>query len=416
MIARLVACACLATGFAHAGEFSFDTSEFEKQPLELSGSVELKSDRAWLRRDSSVYRLNGLNRDTLARNTGTLKLHARYTAGSTSVNLKGSAEARRDELGSERIARFDEAYVSFKPDPGFTVDVGKQVLKWGKGYAWNPVGFVERQKDPNDVDLAREGYTMLTADLIRNFSGDLKTVAFTPVLLPVGNQTNSDFGKPQHANLAAKLYLLYRDTDIDLTWAAAGSRGARYGIDFSRNFGSALEFHGEWARTRAVDRATIDATGAISRSSADTTSLLLGLRYLTPGDTTLIAEWYRNGNGYARDELSDFLRLAASGNPALLARARLVAPAYTRPSAGREYFYLRASQKEPFDIVYLTPAITLMINRADRSWSLTPELAYNGFTNVDLRLRATWLGGGALTEFGEKPNARKIELSARLYF
>ena len=50
-------------------------------------------------------------------------------------------------------------------------------LKWGKGYAWNPVGFVERANGPNDVELAHEGYTMVAADFIRNFSddgGDLK--------------------------------------------------------------------------------------------------------------------------------------------------------------------------------------------------------------------------------------------------
>ena len=38
------------------------------------------------------------------------------------------------------------------------MEAGKRTLRWGKGYAWNPIGFVERPKDPNDPDLAREGY------------------------------------------------------------------------------------------------------------------------------------------------------------------------------------------------------------------------------------------------------------------
>ncbi|MDZ4253265.1 MAG: hypothetical protein U1A72_11925 [Sulfuritalea sp.] len=415
----LVLLACLLAGGAQAEDFKFDAAEFDKQPFEFGGYLELKTDRSWLNRDGSFYTLNGLARDTLERNTATLKLNAKYTRGIASFNLRANADARRDELGSEGTLRFDEAYVSFKPDPGFTLDAGKIAAKWGKGYAWNPVGFIERMKDPNDVELAREGYTMLAADFIRNFSddgGDLKTVAFTPVLLPVGTQTNQDFGRPNHLNAAAKLYLLYRDTDIDFTWLANGSRSSRFGIDFSRNLSSALEIHGEWARLRDVEQRRIDAAGNVSSETRDATSYLLGLRYLTEHDTTWIAEYYRNGTGYTQSQLTDFHRLVDSGNPALLAKARQISPSYGRPNAGERYLYLRASQKEPFDIVYFTPSATLIANLDDRSWSLTPELLYNGITNLDLRLRATWLKGSAGSEFGEKQNARKLELMARYYF
>ena len=415
----LAAFACLLAATAWAEDFKFDAAEFDKQPFEFGGYLELKADRSWLKRDGSFYKLNGLARDTLDRNTATLKLNAKYTQGIATFNLRANADARRDELAGEGSARFDEAYVSFKPDPGFTLDIGKQALKWGKGYAWNPVGFVERMKDPNDVELAREGYTMLAADFIRNFAddgGELKTVAFTPVLLPVGAQTNHDFGQPNHLNVAAKLYLLYRDTDIDFTWLGQGSRGSRFGIDFSRNLSSALEIHGEWARLQDVEQRRIDAAGNVSSETRDVTSYLLGLRYLTERDTTWIAEYYRNGGGYTESQLTDFHRVVDSGNPALLAKARQISPVYGRANAGERYLYLRASQKEPFDIVYFTPSITLIGNLDDRSYSLSPELLYNGVTNLDLRLRATWLRGGEHSEFGEKQNARKLELMARYYF
>jgi len=408
--------ACLLTGFAHGEEFKFDAAEFEKQPFEFGGYVEFKTDRSWLNRSGSFYTLNGLARDTLDRNTATLKLNAKYTRGIATFNLRANVEARRDALSSEGSERFDEAYVSLKPDPGFTLDAGKIATKWGKGYAWNPVGFVERAKDPNDVELAREGYTMIAADFIRNFDGELKTVAFTPVLLPVGTQTNQDFGKPQRLNAAAKLYLLYYDTDIDFTWLGGGSRTPRFGLDFSRNLSSALEIHGEWARVRDVETRRIDAAGNVSTQIRDATSYLLGLRYLTENDTTWIAEYYRNGTGYTQSQLTDFHRLVDRGNPALLTKARQLSTSYGRANAGERYLYLRASQKEPFDIVYFTPSATLIANLDDRSWSLTPELLYTGVTNLDLRLRATWLKGGSGTEFGEKQNERKLELMARFYF
>ncbi|MCX7165651.1 MAG: hypothetical protein NTV11_05180 [Rhodocyclales bacterium] len=424
----LALCACLLTAAAQAEEFSFDATEFDKKPFEFGGYVEFKPDRSWLNRDGAFYKLNFYNRagqDTLDRNSGTLKLNGKYTQGIATVNLRADAEVRRDALISDRINRFDEAYVSFKPDPGFTLDIGKQALKWGKGYAWSPVGFVERPKDANDVELAREGYTMLAADFIRNFDGDLKTVAFTPVVLPVGSQTNQDFGKPNHVNAAAKLYLLYLDTDIDFTWLGGGSRTPRIGLDFSRNLSSTLEIHGEWARIRDVEQRVVSPAGATTTQRSDAVSALLGLRYLTEQDTTYILEYYRNGTGFSQSQTRDFYTLVDSGlaqfrttgSSALLQKAQTASQSgYGKPNAGERYLYLRASQKEPFDIVYFTPSLTLIGNLDDRSYSLTPELLYNGVTNLELRLRATWLKGGAGTEFGEKQNAHKLELMARFYF
>ena len=74
------------------------------------------------------------------------------------------------------------------------------------------------------------------------------------------------------------------------------------------------------------------------------------------------------------------------------------------------------SQKEPFDILYFTPALTLVANADDRSTSVAPELLYTGFNNIELRLRAFFLGGGTDTEFGERRNSRRFELQGRIYF
>jgi hypothetical protein len=82
----------------------------------------------------------------------------------------------------------------------------------------------------------------------------------------------------------------------------------------------------------------------------------------------------------------------------------------------KSYLYLRASQKEPFDILYFTPALTWIFNVDDRSFSLSPELVYTGITNLELRLKGTALAGGRFTEFGEKQNDYRIELRARYYF
>ena len=427
MLLVIASLAC-ASGVWADEEFSFNTSEFEKKPLELSGYLEFKPERAWLNRDGSFYKLNSYNqepRETLDRTTGTLKLYGKYTQGFATVNIRADVETTHDALASNDIRRFDEAYLSFKPDPGFTLDIGKVALKWGKGYAWNPVGFVERPKDPNDVELGREGYTMVTADLIHNMDGDLQTIAFTPLLLPVSADLNSTYGKPDHVNFAGKLYLLYKDTDIDFTWLGGGSRTPRMGFDFSRNLGTNLEIHGEWARISDYERRIVSPTGTTKVETFDATSYLLGLRYLSDNDLTTIVEYYRNGTGYTEAQGRDFYSLVdagirqfdSTGSDALLSKAATVSQgSYGRANPMQQYLYLRVSQKEPFNIVYFTPSLTSIINLDDRSYSLTPELLYTGVTNLDLRLRATWLVGGAGTEFGEKLNSRRLELMARFYF
>ena len=73
--------------------------------------------------------------------------------------------------------------------------MGKKVFKWGKGYAWNPVAFIDRPKDPNDPDLALEGFWAISGDYIKSFSGPLKTLSFTPVFLPVIDPMNTDFAQ-----------------------------------------------------------------------------------------------------------------------------------------------------------------------------------------------------------------------------
>ncbi|MGQ9655283.1 MAG: hypothetical protein ACUVXD_14575 [Thermodesulfobacteriota bacterium] len=82
----------------------------------------------------------------------------------------------------------------------------------------------------------------------------------------------------------------------------------------------------------------------------------------------------------------------------------------------RDYISLRASQREPFEILYLTPALRSVWNLGDRSFTLIPELLYSPITNLELRLRGAMLLGGSGTEYGEKQNDYRVEFRARYFF
>jgi hypothetical protein len=427
---RLLAlCAALtiAAPAAAQDDYRFDVGEFEKKPFEFNGYAELRAERFWLDRDAALYRLNFFDTEQpsqLNRLTGALELSGLYRVGIASLHATAHGETARDTFGSRGETRLYEGYLALEPATGTRVVAGKGVMRWGKGYAWNPVGFVERPKDPNDPELSREGFVLLAGSYTRSLDGPLRTIGLTPLVVPTTDHVNNDFGSGDHINPAARLSLLYRDTDLDFLVLGTGARSARYGFDFARNLTTSLEIHGEWAHLTEVTRPVLNAGGTVTTQTADATNALLGVRHLSARDTTTILEYYYNGAGYTEQEMRNYFtfvhnayaQFLATGDSTLLTRARSVQEAYLRPNPMRHYLYLRVTQKEPFDILYFTPALTVIVNLADGSHSIAPELAYAGITNLELRLRLFVLSGERLTDFGERQNDRRLELRVRYHF
>ena len=96
--------------------------------------------------------------------------------------------------------------------------------------------------------------------------------------------------------------------------------------------------------------------------------------------------------------------------------AKLAEGPYGAPNPSRHYLYFRASQKEPFDILYFTPALTAIVNITDGSLVVIPELAYSPVTNLELRFRGSILVGGKGTDYGEKQNDYRLEFRLRYHF
>jgi hypothetical protein len=407
-------------------DYSFDLEAFEKKPLEWGGYLELKWEHTRLNRGGTFYLLNYYKdpRETLNRLGTTLQLDGSFQKDKISVNWVMQATAWQDEVERDETADIFEAFVSLKPTPLATLNIGKKTYKWGKGYAWNPVSVVDRPKDPNNPEDALEGFAGAELDLVKSFSGSLQTVALTTVLIPVTQEYNDDFGDAGD-NFAAKLYLLYRDTDIDLIWFEGESRSRKYGIDFSKNIAPNFEIHAELVHTPDQKKKILTDNGTVETVEVTDTSYLLGMRYLTESDITTIVEFYHNDDGYTEDEMDRFFQLVdnaydefeSSDNTAALEKAQdLTEGAYGKPQAGRDYLYIKTTQKEPFDLLYTTPGLIAIINMKDKSYSISPEITYTGFTNWECRLRLTVLQGGTNTEYGEKPNEYKTELKVQYFF
>ena len=414
-----------------AEEYKFDVSEIEKKPYHVGGYAEFRPVLFVLDRNAALYKLRFFDRDegkTIEEYNGKLQLEGSYEKGIARLFVRTNFDLQYSYLGwdhNETKRMIYEGYLSLKPSDSIGFKFGKQILLWGKGYAFNPVAFVSRPKDPDDPELALEGVITASADYIKSFSGPLKTFSVTPVIFPVYEHINDDFGEINHLNFAGKIYFLFYDTDIDFLFLTGKSRTNRFGMDFSRNITTNFEVHGEFAFINNQTKRVIDSQGIISESKFDAENYLLGVRYLTASDITFIFEYYRNGTGFTHLEMKDYFTFIdkgydlflVAGNDSLLKKAAGITEGnYGRPNAMKDYLYLRISQKEPFNILYFTPALTGIMNLNDKSVSISPELLYTGITNLELRLKAIALVGQNGSDYGEKPNDYRIELRVRYYF
>lgn len=418
----------LVSGLFAQEEHTFDLSEIEKKVFQFGGYLEFRPVLFGLDRDSWLYKLRFYDLEegeTIAEYNFNALLDLSFEKGIVGAKIRTNTDITKSVSGWSHVTTLFEAFLSLKPSLSFHLDIGKKRMKWGKGYAWNPVAFIDRPKNPNDPDLALEGYVVLSIDYIKSFQGKLKTITFTPVLIPVNEHINSTFGNKNQLNFGGKVYFLFYDTDIDLMFLSGGSVPARYGMDFSRNIASNFEIHGEFAYIPDYIKEVIQEDGTVGEEQYASMNYLLGIRFLTRTNTTFFFEYFKNGNGYTSNEMENFYSLIdqvyqsylLTGDDSQLEfLSGAASQTYRTFAPMQDYLFLRISQKEPWNILYFIPSFTSIFNLTDKSFSLTPELLYNPITNLELRAKITILLGKGGSEFGEKQNDFRLEFRGRYYF
>ena len=420
----------LFAGQAVAGEYDFTIPEAQKKSYELGGRLESRYIYHQLDDESARYKLTYFQDDPGAAThefKESLELSATWKKEIFQAVLLTRHEFSDTWAESGWTHDVYEGYVSLRPSPSLTLDAGKKQVSWGKGYAWNPAAFINPAKDPDDPGLSLEGRSQIGMDLIKSFTkGPLANVGVTALLLPVMEDwANTDLGEDGDLNLALKLYLLWQDTDLDFIFFDGPDQPQSFGFDFAKNMAENIEIHGELALRKDVSRLILDETGNTRQTKENPMDFLFGVRYLNTVDTTFIAEYYHNGSGYDKEETKDFFiyqeeafsQWLSSRNASVMQQAaQKTRSYYSRGNFGKDYLYLKISQKEPFDILYFTPYIATIVNLQDSSFNLQPGLTFTPITNFELNLRVSIPMGPDNTEFGEKPDAFRPEIWVRYYF
>lgn len=344
-----------------------------------------------------------------------------------------NAEYRTQDLGfqlrthatyySEKESSFDlfEAYGDYHPSLNLAIQAGKRVYSWGKGYAFNPAGFVNPAKDPENPELAQAGLLSANAEYIKSFSSEaLQTFSALLVVIPRSPLVNSRFGETRYTDIALRLSCMLWNTDIDLMTYQGSATPTLYGLDISGNLRENVELHGELSVARKAPRYVM-ANGTVQADEHDVISYLLGIRYLNEWNTTVIAEYYHNGFGLSKSEYQSYtgflLDGLAEGTPAALQQTWGTVQTYFKSSTlMREYLYVKVSQPEPFDWLYFTPSLFSIFNLSDRSFLVSASLNYKPATNVEFILWPSFLIGGDSSEFGSRQARQRVEFWMRVFF
>ncbi len=247
-----------------------------------------------------------------------------YLLGSGRLSLKLSdGRVRLQVAGTQTLSRDDgtharfllrEAYAVVTANENWDFSVGKKLVKWGTGVAYNPSGFADPPKDPRDPNDRlglNQGTELVQANYVRGDSS-IDVVYFAPRLyvtsLPIRSRDR----------LAVRYNRLWQGIDVSVMALAASGAPHRLGGNLSYVWGTSTELHGELVVMRptvpqAKMRFLLDLGVAPPNWNQSPERLgdvsdrlvaqsVLGGNYTFRSGWTLTGEWHHDGDGLGSSE------------------------------------------------------------------------------------------------------------------
>jgi hypothetical protein len=279
------------------------------------------------------------------------------------------------------------------------MQAGKSSLYWGKGYAFNPVGVINPTKDPDNPELSGEGKNLVNLEYTKSYSNSLSDV-FTGNLIYLFDNSDTENGTGDINNIATavKTYFLIFNSDIDFILYNQNDSN-KFGFDFSTNLRPELEFHGEYIIEEDNDIYSIDSNGNLSTKNENTSSYLLGLKYLFSSGTNIIFEYYSNGAGLDKKSYDNLYDIHETNTSKAFSIYKELGK-----NPMKQYFYTKISHPEPFSWLYTNISLSNIMNAVDQSSSSKFNFSYTPYNNVKLYAETAYVTGNTSTEFGDKKN------------
>jgi len=326
-------------------------------------------------------------------------------------------QAEEDEEDYEIIQRelFGDVNIARK----IYFRIGKQTLKWGRGYLWNPTDLISiDRKDFKDIDARREGVYGLKMHIPFGTSVNIYTF--------VNTTETEDY---EDSAFAAKLEFLILD-DVEISFSAWTKKDYLpvYGFDISA-YGFDTRWRAELSLTQGGNQHYLIEENGIYVDSYDVEEIIpkISMGFTTLFDIgdlndrlSLTAEFFYNHKGYEENMLARAPLMLPGGLPVpsgLTLRERFLLGGYYSPNYYGKYyaalFLLFSHFLNNSDLSLSANAIS---NLSDSSGSLSTGLNYVVSFDSSVAFRLTRNFGEPNREYTLSGNNGSAQLSLSMIF
>ncbi len=229
--------------------------------------------------------------------------------------------ANTDNLSSPNYTcSLRECAFDYSVSDAMDITVGKKILKWGTGYAFNPTGVVEPQRspsDPSDRLGQNEGSNLASIDFF---------VGKSSLTLVYVNDSNIESWKLQSGpqEFAMRAYTFLSGLDLSLVGHYMEGDRLELGTNWSYVIGNNLELHGEFLGKQGSSMLYHEAIATDSDqqiySSYPYTEMydgskeifykfLVGGQFTFDGGVNIAIEFYRNTEGLSTTQWNKMAEL-----------------------------------------------------------------------------------------------------------
>ncbi len=379
--------------------------------------------------------------------------------------LKHAYSQFDDDYKNKDKVHTDQAYTTIELGQGilFFFSVGKQKIKWGTGYYWNPVDTFNIRQDLREPETKEEGKNAYRIDIAFPW--------FSAAGIVVPNVENKIVATRNYSfdeekgMVLGKLSTFIWDTDLTLYASTRKGENAQWGASIStvksdtQIFGELLYWEGQTHNNylqRIFQRSieydpigdtyyTLPSKYTLFQKEGCFHKFVLGGQHTFFGELTLIAEYYYNGEGFNGKDMEEYieyleyyhqeypeditsLKSAFARNPGFPnndypSREFFLAignELYEFTELRKNYFHIsinRLSYKNRFDLgLDLVLGIDDIIENRGLSSFLRPWAAYTAVPNWRFSLFAQAFGGGTESEFGILYNDYSLSLVVKYSF
>lgn len=346
------------------------------------------------------------------------------------LNLKGASVFRELEKPDYdftlRELYFDHALGNY-----FHLTIGRKLVKWGTGYAFNPTGVVEPRKDaadPSDRLNRYQGRQMVALDTYIGATSISIVYANEAVL----QNSRIHWGADE---LAMRYYTLLQGVDLSFIGYWSNDDKARLGLNMAYTHGVHLELHGEFITQKGTNKLyhkIIDQDEThltyhdypyekkYQTSNQQFYQVLLGAQYIFDSGISFMFEYLYNKEGLTQKEWNRWREFTIyhqnqidlyPNNPDSYSNYYNALNTLSEEGTMRQYGFARLyipGQKSGIE------AITL-INLIDGSGVFLPSFNYYANPNINFWIRYAHFVGSKFSEFGILFIQNSIRVGMRVY-